>query len=94
MFLLQVSRRSQLDGSVQAAVQQLLARPDTLTLLRSKYGQQLGPELSLGAGAGAAGAGFADVAGLAELLVGGELPRPAEAALVDDWDCLRVSGKQ
>jgi hypothetical protein len=36
--------------------------------------------------AGAASAGKSEV----EYVVSGVLPRPAGAALVDDWDCLRV----
>lgn len=83
----QVSRRAELDASVHTAVQHLLTHTNALALLRSKYGELLAPELLLGGDGGRGG----DDGGLAELLVGGELPRPAGAALVDDWDCLRVS---
>ena len=67
---------------MRTSVQRVLERTNALGLLRSKFGAAL-PALAANAG---------DNGAVAELLVGEELPRPAGAALVDDWGCLRVRG--
>lgn len=82
-YLPQVSSRAEIDASVRDAVQRLLVRSNTLGLLRARYSAQL----PAGVLAATSGASQED---LVELLMGGELPRPEGAALVDDWDCLRV----
>lgn len=89
---LQVSRRAALDASVTAAVRRLLSPTDAsgaLTSLRSMYGSsaQLGPLLA----AGLASPTGSPPEALVAAVVGQALPRPAGAAVVDDWDCLRVS---
>lgn len=78
-----MSRRAQVDAGVRSAVEQLLVRTNALALLRAKFGAAL-PLAGAADGADSA---------LVDLLVGGELPRPAGAAVVDDWDCLRVRGR-
>lgn len=88
---MQVSRRAALDARVAGAVRRLLASPSTgaLPLLHSKYGAsaQLGPLLA----AGLASPTGSPPEALVAAVVGQALPRPAGAAVVDDWDCLRVS---
>lgn len=81
-----MTRRAEVDAGVRGAVEQLLASTNLLALLRAKWGAQL-PALASPA---AAAANDAEGVPLVELLYSGELPRPAGAALVDDWECLRV----
>ncbi|KAL4426127.1 hypothetical protein ABPG77_002713 [Micractinium sp. CCAP 211/92] len=87
----EVSRRAALDASVTAAVRRLLSPADAsgaLASLRSMYGSsaQLGPLLA----AGLASPTGSPPEALVAAVVGQALPRPAGAAVVDDWDCLRA----
>ena len=91
-WLPQVSRRAKLDASVHAAVQLLLARTSAVGLLRSKFGEQLSPEHARVLAESGSNAASATV--LVDLLVSTALPQPAGAALVADWDCLRVRRSQ
>lgn len=85
----EVSRRAEVDAGVRAAVGHLLARTNALALLAARYSGQLPAEHAALLSAAASADAPASGGGLVELLVGEELPRPAGAALVDDWDCLR-----
>ena len=83
-----MSRRAAVDAGVAGAVGHLLSTSDALSMLRSRFGAAPGvAPLLRGAAEGPAAANA-----LVGLLVNEALPRPAGAALVDDWECLRVSG--
>lgn len=83
--MLQVTRRADLDAGVASAVRRLLSTPSSLALVHGRYGAtaHLGPLLA------ASEVQRAPLEGLLQAVVSTALPRPAGAALVDNWECLR-----